>query len=210
MTREEFREQQEALVREQLEAGQLGDAIETTLQTYGEEILGYIAVQSNKLGQTEDVFQQFSIAVWQSLERFEWKSTLRTWLYAIARRTIARAFRDNPGRRERRLMTDEQRALNDNLTRTITARWQRTASKHWLREILAEFDPDDQQMLVLRLQQKMSWREIAQVLADEDLEPADITRRAAALRKRYERTKTRLMERREELMAASARPEDDA
>jgi hypothetical protein len=56
-----------------------------------------------------------------------------------------------------------------------------------LRRLREALDPDDQQLLSLRLDRELEWEELAQLLS-EDGPPVT----AAALRKRFERLKDRL------------------
>ncbi|HZJ66037.1 MAG TPA: hypothetical protein VFD36_21170, partial [Kofleriaceae bacterium] len=61
-------------------------------------------------------------------------------------------------------------------------------------EIRTELDDDDQTLLILRVDRNLAWRDIAQVLLGEDARPGELTRKAATLRKQYERVKVRLRE----------------
>ena len=57
--------------------------------------------------------------------------------------------------------------------------------------------PEEQTLLILRVDRQMSWRDIATVMHDEEAgEPdeAELKRNAAALRKRFERVKNNLRE----------------
>jgi RNA polymerase sigma-70 factor (ECF subfamily) len=52
----------------------------------------------------------------------------------------------------------------------------------------AQLDPDDHELLLLRLDRQMSWKDIARIRGAGD----DVTAMAAALRKQFERAKERL------------------
>jgi len=67
--------------------------------------------------------------------------------------------------------------------RTTTVPWQRTEVKDEVSRLRESLPVDDQTLLILRIDRKMSWREIAHILG-ETQEPA--------LRKRFERIKERL------------------
>jgi len=60
-----------------------------------------------------------------------------------------------------------------------------------LREAL---DEDDRTLLVLRVDRRMAWRDIARVMSDVPIEDQleDLDKLAATLRKRFERVKERL------------------
>lgn len=71
--------------------------------------------------------------------------------------------------------------------RSRTAPYQRTEVKDQFTRLREALEPDEQTLLFLRVDQGLSWNEVADVLA-EDGERVD----AAALRKRFERAKARL------------------
>ena len=57
----------------------------------------------------------------------------------------------------------------------------------------AKLSPDEQALLTLRVDRELEWREIARVLADDELaDDAAVTRAAAGLRKKFERLKEKL------------------
>ncbi len=197
----------EAPILALLEDEDYAGATSALVHLYGESVMGFIVVQVRNLARAEDVYQQLWIAVLQALPSFAGRSTLKTWVYVIARRISARSFvTRGPG--ERRLETSEQRALSADDVRTPTARWLRTEAKQWLWEAIQEFDEPDQHMLVLRLQNKMSWLEISSILTDEELTQEEHVRKAASLRKRYNRIKDRLAARRAELAQAAKRMDE--
>ena len=61
-------------------------------------------------------------------------------------------------------------------------------------EIRKQLDPDDQTLLVLRVDRDLAWRDIAIVMLGEAAVDAEVTKKAAALRKQFERVKERLRE----------------
>ncbi|WP_430787054.1 sigma-70 family RNA polymerase sigma factor [Virgibacillus flavescens] len=54
------------------------------IDAYGEEIKRLIFTYVKNHTQTDDIFQDFLIKTFKSLDRFKAKSTLKTWLYRIA------------------------------------------------------------------------------------------------------------------------------
>jgi RNA polymerase sigma-70 factor (ECF subfamily) len=68
----------------------------------------------------------------------------------------------------------------------------RTEVKDKVAALRAQLDEEDRTILVLRIDRKLAWQDIARVLADEELSDAEATKRSAALRKRFERIKDRL------------------
>src|SRR5687767_3279017 len=91
----------EAAVRQCADAKDWDGATTAALRGYGNEILELLAALHRSETEASDVFSLFAEGVWRGLERFAWESTLRTWLYAIARRCSLR-FRRDRGRRSAR------------------------------------------------------------------------------------------------------------
>jgi RNA polymerase sigma-70 factor (ECF subfamily) len=70
----------------------------------------------------------------------------------------------------------------------------RTDVKDRVRALRARLAPDDQTLLVLRVDKDLGWRDIALVELGDDAPTAVLDRVAATLRKRFERVKQRLRE----------------
>jgi RNA polymerase sigma-70 factor (ECF subfamily) len=69
----------------------------------------------------------------------------------------------------------------------------RSEVKDEFRELQQKLNPDDRTLLVLRVDRQLSWDEIAIVMLDSgELSGPDIKKKAASLRKRFERVKERL------------------
>jgi RNA polymerase sigma-70 factor (ECF subfamily) len=78
--------------------------------------------------------------------------------------------------------------------RSRTATYLLTEVKDQVRALRDRLTPDDQAILVLRVDRDLPWRDIARIMADEgeSLTEPELVRRAAALRKRFERIKDEL------------------
>jgi RNA polymerase sigma-70 factor (ECF subfamily) len=177
----------EARIGERLDRGQLGEAATEALKGYGPEILGYLTAVVGDEHAAGDVFGDFCEDLWRGMAGFRRQSSFRTWAYKIAW-NAARMFRRDPFRRRaRRLATSEAAQLADEVRASSAHRGARAADR--LAKLRASLRPDEQTLLILRVDKRLSWNEIAQVLAEGDAPAAD----AAALRKRYERLKQRIM-----------------
>ena len=187
-----FQEEIKALVDE----GRINDAVDLAIKTHGGEIFGYLARLAKDEDVAGDAFQAFSLDLWRGLPNFEWRSAFKTWAYTLARRALYRQYDSAYHRRGQRLHTEQELQLQDRWSRSATAIWRQTQTKHWMWEIISEFDPDDQEMLTLRVVHNMGWTDIVQVLApeDTDLDNKELKRQAAGLRKRFQRLKDRLRE----------------
>jgi len=191
----------ESDVRAAWDAEAFDRAATTALERYGPELLGYLHAMARPPLDPDDLFSELCERLWRKLPEFRWESSLRTWAYVIARNLLRSGFRAARGPRGRvdALGTSEVSKVADRI-RSSTPPHIRTKAKDRLQEIRDGLDPDDQSLLILRVDRNMAWRDIADVLADPD-DARSASQRAAALRKRFERLKERL--RRE--MQASAR-----
>jgi RNA polymerase sigma-70 factor (ECF subfamily) len=137
---------------------------------------------------------RFGIAsenLWRGLVKFRWEASLRTWAYQLARNALHALRRDPRRRAERNLPLSVATSIAA-VPRSTTAPYQRSEVMEGLRVLIESLEPDDHEILILRLDRRMSWKEIARATAAEDEPASTLDQRAAALRKRYERTKTLL------------------
>jgi RNA polymerase sigma-70 factor (ECF subfamily) len=85
------------------------------------------------------------------------------------------------------------------VVRTVTRDIQRTEVKDEFCILRDELYPEEHEILLLRLDRGMAWKDIARILGGDD----DLGARAAALRKRFERAQAAAQEARDR-----ARPVD--
>jgi RNA polymerase sigma-70 factor (ECF subfamily) len=164
----------------------VGGASAIAIRAYGPGILGYLIALLGDEDDAADVFSTFSLDLWRGFGGFQRRCSAKSWAYKLARNAAMR-FLSSPRRtRTRRLRTSEALAIAAEVVSTSTpgARAQRESGAERLR---AQLEPDEQTLLILRLDRGLSWKEIAEVLSSEG-SFVD----GAALRKRYERLKTRL------------------
>ena len=172
--------------------GEFDAAATWVLRAYGVEILRYLASVERTPDDANDVFSNFCIVLWQSLPRFRGECSLRTYSYVLAQRQRSRSLRDRARRRGEVPLSSHAEAIAQQV-RTSTAEYLRSSARDRLAQLCAGLDEDDRALLVLRLDRKLAWPEIARVMQDGDEARDDeVTRRAAALRKRYERLKEQL------------------
>ena len=186
----------ESRIRELTEASRLRAALTCAIEGYGAEVLGYLHAVASAGIDADDAFSEVCERTWRGLPDFEWRSSFRTWMYAIARNVLRNRVRSSSGRRRVVSLTDAPEIAEvAERVRTTTAVYLRTETKTRLQEVRASLDPDDRALLVLRVDRKLGWNEIAMVLCDEgDDDDATVAREAARLRKRFERLKAKVTE----------------
>lgn len=171
-----------------LQQGQLSAAAEAIVRDHGPQILGYLSSILRNDGDAADVFSQFTEDLWRGLPGFRGECPVRVWAYRLAWHAAARHLRDPFRQRGRRLETTELSRIADEVRSSVLL-GRREARRQGIDRLREQLAPEEQTLLVLRLDRGLSWREVATVLA-VDGEGAD----EVALRKRFERLKTRLAE----------------
>lgn len=168
--------------------GELRALATTAIQAYGPEILGYVFAVARDEQTASEVFSAFLEDLWRGLPGFAWLSAFRTWAYAVARNALLRQFRDGARQRRNVRLSDAGLEALAIQARTTTLPHLRSELKDRARLLRAGLDPDEQTLLILRVDRRMTWPEIAAIM-NLAAEPA---RAAAMLRKRYERIIGRL------------------
>jgi RNA polymerase sigma factor (sigma-70 family) len=88
-----------------LDAARAGDeaAFERLVEPHRRELHAHCYRMLGSLHDTEEAMQEAMLRVWRNLDRFEGRSSLRSWLYKIATNTCLDAI----SRRKRRLLPEE-------------------------------------------------------------------------------------------------------
>jgi len=188
----------EVLAREAVGARDYTRAATLVIEHYGGDIMAFLAARLRSRSDGEEVFAVFAEKLWLGLPGFEWRCSLKSWAYRLAR-NAANDFAGAAHNREgRRLGLSQHEALAELVdhTRSSTALYRQTGAKDRVRELREALPPDDQMLLILRLDKRMDWRELAVAMGHETaaLDTAQLDREAARLRKRFERVKERLRE----------------
>ena len=171
----------EADVLAALDRGDVAAAATLALRAYGPQIYGYIAAVVRDEDAAADAFAAFSEDLWLGLPAFRREASIRTWAYKLAWHATLKVARDPYKRRARALPSSAYSEIAAQV-RTDTAVHLRTETKDRLAELRASLSPEEQSLLVLRLDRQLSWRDVALAMGGEE----------AALRKRFERIKERL------------------
>jgi len=172
-------------IRALIANGDLRRAATEAIRGLGHPILRYLRSLLRDETDAAEAFSQFAESLWTGLPRFRGEASLRTWAYRIAW-CAARDLRDQAFRRRgQRLNTSEASAIAEELRTSSAEKIER--QRVALDELRSTLTLEQQSLLVLRIDQKLSWPEIAEILSasESPVQPA-------ALAKRYERLKERL------------------
>lgn len=175
----------EERIAEALAGGDPEAAAEAALRAFGPQILAYLTRVLGSRDDAADAFSYFAEDVWKGMRSFRGESSARVWCYRVAWNSAARVGRDAWRRRRERFPT----TMASRIAADVLSRSPRTVERevNEMNALRGQLEPEEQSLLVLRLDRGLSWREVAEVMAEEG-HPAD----EAALRKRFERVKQRI------------------
>jgi RNA polymerase sigma-70 factor (ECF subfamily) len=186
-------------IRRLTERGEWKEATSEVIRRLGPEILGLLVSLHRDTDEAGDAFSIFTEKLWRSLEHFEWRCSMRTWAYVLARRA-SQDVRRMESRRARRvkplsLVPELEHLVAAVRTQTMTIL--RTETKSELTKLRETLPEDDQLLLVLRVDRKLEWKDLAAVFLEknedgDDGSPEHVKREAARLRKRFQLVKERL------------------
>jgi RNA polymerase sigma-70 factor (ECF subfamily) len=189
----------EAPIQAAWQGQDFGQATTLAIETYGEEVMGFLIARTKSPSDASDIFSMFAEDLWRGLPAFEWRCSLRGWCYTLARHAIARHVRSPHNRADRNLALSQHGALSalvDRL-RSTTHAFARTEAKDRVRALRERLPEDDQTLLILRVDRNLSWRELALVMNDAaapGMSEAELQKAEQRLRQRFKRVKDRLKE----------------
>lgn len=182
----------ESAVRRLCEAGDIAGGTTAALRGYGEELYSFLIARMSSEDRAADVFSQACEDLLRSLPGFEWRCSLRTWCYRLARSAAVRYERSPLEQRRRRVALSQISEAAEQV-RSRTMAHLRSEVKDGFRKLRDQLDTDEQMLLVLRVDRDLSWNEIAHIMADEgDVGDEALKRASARLRQRFQALKDRL------------------
>jgi RNA polymerase sigma-70 factor (ECF subfamily) len=183
----------EGRVRGLVTAGDIDGATTAAIAGYGPELHGFLVALAKDTDLGSEAFALACEQMWRGLAKFRWEASLRTWAYHLARNALHQLRRDPRRRPERNLPLSVVQTI-EAIPRTPTGPHQKSDVKAAMRALRDSLDPEDHEVLILRIDRNMAWKDIARATAETELDSASLDARAALLRKRYERTKAQLRE----------------
>jgi RNA polymerase sigma-70 factor (ECF subfamily) len=184
-------------VRSACVAGDVTGATTLALRAYGAEILGLLVATHHDRGIADEAFSLFAERFWKTLGDFEWKCSLRTWMYRLARNALIDLQRQSNARYRKRIIPISEADAIEELAvriRTETYSALRSEKRSAFEELRAQLPEDDRLLLMLRVQRNLPWAEIARIFtaSEEPEQKAVMDQESARLRKRFQLVKERL------------------
>jgi RNA polymerase sigma-70 factor (ECF subfamily) len=162
--------------REREAADLLLTRLSPELRPFLHRLLGDVALADEALSATAE-------RLWRGLSRFRWECSLRSWSYIVARREASRCRmrRARAGAKQTTLSAAEGLSAPATTGRTVS-----TTRRDLLENLRASLSDEDRDLLVLRVERGLAWKEVAAAfLEEEEPGPEVIQREAARLRQRY-------------------------
>ena len=167
------------------------------LNGYGAELYSFVLAQfRGSWDEADDAFSTFREDLWRGLPSFQWRCSIRAWCYRLARNAVSRYRRSPHNRRARHVSIDDGGFLDSivDRARTSTQAHLRSEVKGEVQKLRDELSQEERDLLALRVDRNLSWREVAHAMLDASESPDDerLRRLEAALRQRFVDVKTRL------------------
>ena len=166
-----------------LARGEVDEAATSAIQSFGPAVLGYLASLLDE-EDARDVFSRVAEDLWRGLPGFRFECSLRAWVFRLAWHAASRFLRQPWRRRTEPLPTSAASRLAASIA---SSSGRPSGRRDALRALRRQLTPEEQTLLVLRVDRELGWEEVASILGEAGA-PVD----PATLRKRFERIKHRL------------------
>ena len=195
----------ELVIRRHCDEKDFDGAVSAALRGYGPEVFDLLRSMHHNEDDAGEAYAEFAKGLWCGVERFRWECSFRTWAYLIARRTSMHHRRAT----RRRAALNTPLPAGSQVSVLVAEARSRTVShlaahrRTRLMELRESLSPEDQTLLVLRVDRELAWKDLARVLHDgpdaldaDELQSslcgAALDREAARLRQRFQALKQKL------------------
>ena len=162
------------------------------LEAYGAEIHGWLVDRLRSETYGGDAFAVFTEDLWRGWDKFAWRCSVRGWSYVLARNAGNRTAKRAVARKQETTYSSNIERLSRDI-RTATRPHMRTTIKDQFRLLREKLSEEDQLILVLRVDRRLPWTEVARVVLGElEASDEDVKRESARLRKRLQMIKGNL------------------
>jgi len=186
----------ECAIRQACEDGNYGYATTLLIERFGPQIRRFIASRVAGPVSAAEVFSDFSLDVWRGLPGFGWRCPVRAWAFTLARNASNR-YVTAPVRRATRNIplsdvTVAEPFVDPTEDTEPTPRHLCSTTKQRVRALRATLSHEEQQLLALRVDAGMRWRDLTLALEGDIEDPATLKRVTARMRKRFQLAKEKL------------------
>lgn len=189
MSQDETQDAREAVIAAHHRAGDHAAAATAAIRAFGGEIYRFLDGFTRSPDAADRVFSTWSEALWRGMPEFAWRSSFRTWAFAIARNAALHDRRSEQNRARVVRPVAEGSHLPELVEeiRSRTRPYLRTVVKDRFRALRDALSDDERALLELRVDLQLGWLDIARILEPEVAEDeAALKRTSARLRKRFQ------------------------
>jgi RNA polymerase sigma-70 factor (ECF subfamily) len=181
----------DAEVRELVLAGRERQAADRLLSRLSRELRPFLHRLLGDVCLADEALSATCERLWRGLPTFRWECSLRSWSYIIARREAnrCRSRHVRAGVQQTTLSKADEVAMRA----TSNSGGVSTTRRDQLEVLRASLSDEDRDLLVLRVERGLSWKEIATAFLEEDkAETETVVREAARLRQRFRAIRLRV------------------
>ncbi len=151
-------------VQSALAKGDYRRALATLVQGYQHVMVGFCHNMLGDAPQAEEVAQEVFLAAYQALPRFRQQASIRTWLFAIARKQCLQTLRNRD--RRRRIGRERQRFIEAGAHRSppLTPEEDPEVLLQRVKQSLATLQEADRALLTMRYDTGFSVADMAHIL----------------------------------------------
>ena len=143
----------------QVKAGQL-DRLATLFENNKVQLFNYFVRSGNNRALSEDLVQETFMKVLAYRTSFTGSSTFKSWMYGIARNTIAEHYRKNKNQALNCDMDDEELINEQTLSEEFDTKQQNAI----FNQSLASISREDREIIMLSRFQQLNYQEISTLL----------------------------------------------
>jgi len=143
----------------QVKAGQL-DKLATLFENNKVQLFNYFLRRGNSRALSEDLVQETFMRILAYRINFTGSSTFKSWMYGIARNTVAEHYRKNKNQALNCDMEDEE--LTN--AQTLGEEFETKQQNDIFNQSLASISPEDREIILLSRFQQLNYQEISALL----------------------------------------------
>jgi RNA polymerase sigma-70 factor (ECF subfamily) len=178
----------ESRIRRQFERGEIKEAATAAVEGFGPEILGFLVAVIRDERLAGEAFSQFCQDLWTGMPAFRGEVSFRTCAYRLARNAWL-SLQQDPRFRKTVSLSDSPHISNvEKEVKTLSLPNAQSEAQQQVMKLRKSLDPEDHALLILHIDRRLSWSEIAQIMIapEEASDQSLVARQAATLQARFE------------------------
>lgn len=164
----------EAIAIEALSKKDYRKVLKFLMEAYGNQIYRFCLQMVTEKGLAEDAHQMTFVQAYEGLSSFKGNSSLRTWLFSIARNRCLDALKMTRRREQRVTLVDELPDISSD--QQVDSEIAKNHLRDQLVKCLRKLAPHVRSALLLRFQEERSYQEMSQICLEK---PATLQARVA-------------------------------